>query len=82
MSNFDLFIGKELEVVNSTNSSLIGKKGLIVNETQFTFNIETNDGVKTIVKTTSEFLINGNKVSGREIIQRPHERLKQKWKRK
>ena len=51
----DEFIGESLEIVNSTNKSLIGVNGKIVDETLATFKIEYNNSIKVILKNGSIF---------------------------
>lgn len=82
MIQVELLIGKEVEVVKSTNSSLIGIRGTIVDDTKNTLVVETQNGLKTVLKNTSIFLIDGIEVCGENIAKQPFERLKQKWKKK
>ena len=74
----DEFIGESLEIVNSTNKSLIGIKGIIVDETLATFKIEYNNSIKVILKNGSIFKIGSIEVQGSKIIKRPEDRIKVK----
>ncbi len=79
----DLLIGRQVTVVSSNNKTLAGLSGRIVDETLNAIVIEKDDGrLVTVIKKTSTFNIEGIEVVGTEVQQRPHERLKQKWKRK
>lgn len=76
----NLLIGKSLTVVDSTNKSLIGLSGRVVDETLGTIVIECDKGFATLIKQTSTFNIESEEVNGQDLLCRPHERLKQKWK--
>jgi ribonuclease P protein subunit POP4 len=79
---FSTFIGLDVEIVNSSQRELIGRKGIIVDETKNLIVIEEADGKEfKVPKVTSTFrftLDNGEKIDvvGREIAFRPHERPK------
>ncbi len=79
------FIGKNIEVIDAKNPSLLKLKGKIVDETKNTITIEKENGEtkklvknQVTIKTTIEgkiYIIEG------EILQgRPEERLKKKIK--
>ncbi|MEK6963447.1 MAG: ribonuclease P protein subunit [Nanoarchaeota archaeon] len=70
------YIGSMLEVVQSPNSSLTGLHGKVINETKYTFVIETDKKEKRIMKKGNTFHINGKEVQGSLITKRPEERLK------
>ena len=79
----DLLLGKKVNVMSSTNSSLVGLNGLIVCESQNTIRVLTEKKeTKLLLKSICTLKINDKVVSGNEILARPYERLKQKWKRK
>ncbi|MFW6263285.1 MAG: ribonuclease P protein subunit [Thermotogota bacterium] len=75
-------IGKKITIIDAKNQSLKGISGLISNETKHSFNIKTDTGEKIIIKNTSTFNIEGHIIQGSDLEERPHERLKIKWKRK
>lgn len=72
-------IGLRAKVVKCLDKKQIGLEGLIVDETKNTLLLETERGVKRIVKATATFrLYAGNRaftVDGQEINFRPHERI-------
>jgi len=47
----DLKIGSNIEIKESKNKSLIGLKGKVIDETKNMFTIETQKGIKKIIKT-------------------------------
>ena len=73
-------IGLNVEIIDAKNKSLIGIKGRIINETKFTLEIETEKGIKKILKeqVTLKLPYKGRKLSveGKLLIGRPYERLK------
>ena len=75
-------VSTETEVKESTNTPIIGTKGMIVDETKQMFLIKTNHGLKKYSKKYSkwEFSCNDQKItlSGIELSKRPHERLEAK----
>jgi len=73
------FIGLDTEIVQSTNPQVIGLNGRIINETKSMFTINTENGVKSIAKSTNEWKFSiQNKdviVDGSKIAKRPFDRL-------
>ena len=73
------FIGLNTEIVKSTNPQVIGLNGRIINETKSMFTINTEDGVKSIAKSTNSWKFSiENKdviVEGTKITKRPFDRL-------
>jgi len=84
LSQYEL-IGLETKVVKSPQKELVGLKGKISDESLKTLTISTAKGEKVLNKAgiTIEVSFPGKKliVQGRDIIQRPHERLKKLWKK-
>jgi len=71
------WIGKYAKVISSTNQSL-GIEGMIVDETRNTVVIETQKGVKKVQKHGTVFEIEGEEVSGDDVLAAPEERIKLK----
>lgn len=73
-------IGLNVNVVQSKDSNKKGINGLIVDETQRTFVIETSNGEKTVPKNESVFSFElGNEnvsLNGNSLLYTPIERLK------
>ena len=87
-------IGLDTKVVDSTNISLIGIEGRIVNETKNLLTIGTDVQEKNIPKSCSSFIftippVNGKrylpltiKVDGRLLLSQPENRIQTKFKKK
>ena len=73
------FIGLNTEIVKSTNPQVIGLNGRIINETKSMFTINTEEGVKSIAKSTNNWkfsICNKNViVEGTKITKRSFDRL-------
>lgn len=73
-------IGLEAEVTDAKNKSLIGLKGLIVDETKSILSIETKDGIKKVIKSqvmlTIMFEGRTFQIDGKILVGRPEDRLK------
>jgi ribonuclease P protein subunit POP4 len=73
------FIGLDTEIIQSTNPQVIGLNGRIINETKSMFTINTENGVKSIAKSTNNWKFSiQNKdviVDGSKIAKRPFDRL-------
>ncbi len=89
LSNLEMheLIGLQCEVVGSTNPLQSGIFGLVVDETQNTLIIRTDNGDKRIQKKGAKFRFKINDkvklVNGDVINYRPHERTKKLvWRRK
>lgn len=84
---FHELIGLEIEVTDSSNESLIGINGKVVDETKNTLLIETSDkSEKLIAKDVSIFnftLSNGMhlEVNGKILLNRPEDRIKKRHKK-
>lgn len=73
-------IGLEAEVVNAENKSLIGLKGLIVDETKNMLSIEKDGVIKKVIKSqvTLNIVFDGQtfQIDGKVLVGRPEDRLK------
>lgn len=72
------FIGKIIKIQDSDCKSQAGIQGKIIDETKNTLIIETQTGIKKVVKTQIKFTLNDQDyiINGKEISKRPEERLK------
>ena len=68
-------IGETIEVVGSTNKSLVGFKGKVVDETKNMIIIK-NEKMKKIMKNQVTIKLNGNLIDGKLLVGRPEDRLK------
>ena len=73
------FIGLNTEITQSTNPQVVGLNGRIINETKSMFTINTENGAKSIPKSTNnwKFSIEGKDVvvKGAKIAKRPFDRI-------
>lgn len=73
------FIGLRTEIVESTNSQIIGLNGTITDETKSMITINTTNGTKRIPKLNNswKFTIGENNVilNGSKITKRPFDRI-------
>ncbi len=69
--------GRVLTVVSSTDSSLNGTRGLVINETKNTFHILDNSRKKIIPKSNCifNFTNNPDSINGLSLIGKPQNRL-------
>ncbi|MCQ2737398.1 MAG: ribonuclease P protein component 1 [archaeon] len=84
-------IGLEVQIVDSTDSYLIGLRGIIVDETKKTFLIQTNSSFngkreKLIQKDISVFQFkvpDGTivEIDGKILLNRPEDRIKKRYKK-
>ena len=82
----DEFIGLETSVARCSNPSVVGLKGLVVDETRNTFTLSCNSERKVVIKDTAVFdftLSNGTvvEIDGKVMMGRPENRLKKRPRR-
>jgi ribonuclease P protein subunit POP4 len=91
-------IGLDIRVVDSTNSSLNGIEGRIIDETKNMFKVETDDMEKMIPKSSSSFIFtissshqtnddkrylpSNIKVDGRLLLSQPENRIQTKFRKR
>jgi ribonuclease P protein subunit POP4 len=80
------FIGLEATVVKSSNPSVVGLSGRVVDETRNTFTILQDDNRKVVAKDTSVFdfvMPDGTvvEIDGKVLIGRPDDRIKKRPRR-
>ncbi|QQG39231.1 MAG: ribonuclease P protein subunit [Candidatus Woesearchaeota archaeon] len=75
-------IGKNVEVITSRNSALVGLRGKVVEETKNTLTINSGSKEKKIIKEQAEIKIifkeDSIKIKGNLLVGKPEERLKKK----
>jgi len=78
-------IGLQATVVRSTDPTLHGAGGEIVDETMNTLTLRTGSGEKRVnkkaVTLAIQFPDERIEISGTELLQRPDERLKKLWRK-
>ena len=82
----DEFIGLEASVAKCSNSSVVGMKGQVVDETRNTFTLSCNSERTVVIKDTAVFdftLSNGTvvEIDGKIMMGRPEDRLKKRIRR-
>ena len=70
------FIGRRLRVIESAHPPYRTMEGNVVDETQHTFMVRTQAGIRMIPKAGNTFLIDGKRIDGRRIMFRPEDRIK------
>lgn len=75
-------IGLQTQIVDSTNKSVVGLSGKIIDETKSMFTLETQNGTKMFPKQYNiwKFTLNDQEllIDGNLISKRPEDRLKVK----
>ncbi|MDG6222035.1 MAG: ribonuclease P protein subunit [Candidatus Bathyarchaeota archaeon] len=82
----DEFIGLEACVAKCLNPSVVGLKGLVIDETRNTFTLSCNRERKVVIKDTAVFdfiLSNGTgvQIDGNLMVGRSEDRLKKRIRR-
>jgi RNase P/RNase MRP subunit p29 len=76
----DELIGRTVTIIDCTDPSWVNQSGLIIDETQHTFLIESKKKQKRIAKQTATFAFeyHGKKtiVNGTQLVYRAEERIK------
>ena len=75
------WLSREIVVLESTDPTLVGISGTVVNETRRTIRVQTNSRVVTIAKDTILFSIEGEEIRGSTVGQRPAERIGKRYRR-
>tara|TARA_B100002052_G_scaffold210812_1_gene192844 strand:- start:1245 stop:1499 length:255 start_codon:yes stop_codon:yes gene_type:complete len=75
------WLAKNLHVVESTDSTLLGLEGTVVNETRNMILVRTTDGDKMLSKSIIRFTIDGSEIiDGQGVQQRPENRIHMNWR--
>jgi RNase P/RNase MRP subunit p29 len=69
------YIGQPVEIQSSTNKTLEGRKGTILDETKESFVIGNGKEIRVLKRGTT-FKIGDKSINGNEITKRPEERMK------
>ncbi|MBU0472016.1 MAG: ribonuclease P protein subunit [Nanoarchaeota archaeon] len=71
------YIGSDIEIIESTNKTLIGLKGKVIDETKNTISIKTkNNETKKLLKNVLKFKIGQKIIDGKTITKKPQDRIK------
>ncbi|MBI88324.1 MAG: hypothetical protein CMB67_04800 [Euryarchaeota archaeon] len=75
------WLSKDVEVVESTDPTLVGVIGTVVDETKGTIRISNSSGTITMAKNTIRFRIDDEEIEGSRVRQRPEERIGKRYRR-
>ncbi|HII94905.1 MAG TPA: ribonuclease P protein subunit [Methanofastidiosum sp.] len=74
--NHIILLGKQVEVIQSSNRYEVGIKGLVIEDTKNTIKVRTENGVKILIKNSIILMINDKKIDGNLLIGKEEERIK------
>jgi len=74
--NHIILLGKQVEVIQSSNRYEVGIKGLVIEDTKNTIKIRAENGVKILIKNSIILMINDKKIDGNLLIGKEEERIK------
>lgn len=73
------WIGRHLEIVDATDPTLIGRQGLVLDETQRTLNVLEGDRTVRLGKAGLTFTLDGGRpLEGSHLQQRAEDRINRK----
>ena len=75
------WLSRKLEVIDSTDPTLIGISGLVMDETKRTIIIQTSNKEITMAKDTIRFTIEEEEINGSNVGQRPEKRIGKIYRR-
>ena len=77
------FLSRNVSIVNSSDPTLIGINGEILEETRRTIIVQTQNGEKTFAKDVIQFTLDSeiNVIDGATVTQRPENRINRKYRR-
>jgi ribonuclease P protein subunit POP4 len=75
------WLSRNLEVIDSTDPTLIGISGVVMDETKRTIIIQTSNNEITMAKDTIRFTIEEEEIIGSMVGQRPEERIGKRYRR-
>ena len=75
------WLSRKLEVTDSTDPTLIGISGVVMDETKRTIIVQTSNNEITMAKDTIRFTIEEEEINGSTVGQRPEERIGKRYRR-
>ena len=75
------WLSRNLEVTDSTDPTLVGISGTVVDETRRTILVNTGGNEVTLAKNTIRFTIEDEEIDGTLVGQRPEERIGKAYRR-
>jgi len=74
--NHIILLGKQVEVIQSSNRYEVGIKGLVIEDTKNKIKVRAENGVKILIKNSIVLMINDKKIDGNLLIGKEEERIK------
>ena len=74
------WLSRKLEVTDSTDPTLIGISGVVMDETKRTIIVQTSNNEITMAKDTIRFTIEEEEINGSTVGQRPEERIGKRYR--
>lgn len=77
------WLGKSIHIVGSSDPTLIGRQGIVEDETKRTIRINESGRTITLGKSSISFSINGEAtiIDGAKVNQRPEDRIHRKYRK-
>ena len=75
------WLSRNLEVTNSSDPTLVGISGMVMDETRRTILVNTGNREVTLAKDTIRFTIDDEEIDGTLVGQRPEQRIGKAYRR-
>ena len=77
------FLSRNIRITESTDPTLIGISGQVIDETRRTIVVQTSNGMKVLAKDVISFTLDleDKVIAGFTVTQRPEDRINRKYKR-
>ena len=75
------WISRNIQVTDSTDPTLVGMSGMVLDETMRTILVNTGSKEVILAKDTIRFTIDDEKIDGSLVGQRPEERIGKAYRR-
>ena len=69
------WLSRHLEVIDSTDPTLVGVSGMVLDETRRTIRVQTSNNQITMAKDIIRFKIEDQEIDGSTVGQRPEVRI-------
>ena len=76
------WLARNITVLESSDPTLVGLSGTILNETRRTIYVQTGEGEVQLAKNVITFTIDsGDAIDGSTVTQRPEDRINRRYRR-
>jgi len=76
------WLARSITVLKSSDPTLVGLSGTILNETRRTIHVQTEEGEVRLAKNVITFTIDsGGAIDGSTVTQRPEDRINRRYRR-